>query len=846
MKLHEAIRQVLIEAGRSLSADEIATRINSSGLYLRKDGQTVSKTQVLMRIQNYEEFVETQGAISLKGYNKDKSIEEQVILLCRSSFNFINNLAKVSAFDFLDIVLYSISYDTRRKFILTNERVNVIHTKLNSMNVSISDRERVIDYLEVELIKINKLIADHSNRPRVVYEICNYLFSTTRELNVREIPNIVQLRLKDLIENQEITHIDVDDELLPLYFLLILNTQAEYEIHYATIRKDFQERLESIFRAVGMKVSIVNASRDQKCTLGICFPSYSRKSPHSTGPNPLEAAKLQGQRLRDSSFQLFMNVNSLFFAKGSSEKIRNQVLDSHCPSAIYSVPFESKFVGIKSLSVVEFDSKSVEKGILMADFKDSYDSQAALSILMKRSIIEGVSSIVSPNQLFHHEWVPSRYIHSQNALDIASEGTLPLEEILSYATRGRFINKSNLNRQGEIRYLSTKDLNKDSIYFKFIEGVLGFDSDVYQGKLRLIKKKNVIVSLIGEDLKPNVFNQDVPTITTNNLIALECNEKVIPEYLVLQLKSEYCLVQIKKLRLSGIGISHISQLDLMSIRIKVPSIDDQKQYLLDYYEKMNPHTSHISGSDELNFIATLKHTLQTPISAISQGFNVLQHYLLEKINEGVLDINETIVPVTAEDEKDFLEKHTLINTLFMCQLMLKEADNHLNKAEQFLKIESMQPRFERTSLKNYLKSKELHYPTLKFDFKGRDYTLSLDKYSFGVLVSNLIDNAVNHGFQNISEPKVLFRTELDKDKFGLEFIKIQYFNNGLPMSEEITTESFLRKNSKSSLSAGDGYGGSLIQKVIQIHHGVIEVDREAILKEQGYNVCFTIYLPYNQ
>lgn len=53
LKLHEAIKLVLKEAERALTTIEIANAINGKKLYLRKDTNPVSTSQIGARVSNY-------------------------------------------------------------------------------------------------------------------------------------------------------------------------------------------------------------------------------------------------------------------------------------------------------------------------------------------------------------------------------------------------------------------------------------------------------------------------------------------------------------------------------------------------------------------------------------------------------------------------------------------------------------------------------------------------------------------------------------------------------------------------------------------------------------------------
>ena len=67
MKLHEAIKVVLEESGRSMSTREIAAEVNRRGLYRKKDGSEVTDFQVHGRTKNYPKLFRREGTIVLGG-----------------------------------------------------------------------------------------------------------------------------------------------------------------------------------------------------------------------------------------------------------------------------------------------------------------------------------------------------------------------------------------------------------------------------------------------------------------------------------------------------------------------------------------------------------------------------------------------------------------------------------------------------------------------------------------------------------------------------------------------------------------------------------------------------------
>lgn len=67
MTLHEAIKQVLVQAKKALTAKEIADTLNANSLYTKNDGSAIESGQILLRAKNYTHlFVKSGNLISLK------------------------------------------------------------------------------------------------------------------------------------------------------------------------------------------------------------------------------------------------------------------------------------------------------------------------------------------------------------------------------------------------------------------------------------------------------------------------------------------------------------------------------------------------------------------------------------------------------------------------------------------------------------------------------------------------------------------------------------------------------------------------------------------------------------
>lgn len=844
MTLHEAIRKVLLEEGHPMSGLEIANRINGMLLYKRKDNTPVPSAQIEARVANYsDDFYIENGRIFLNEFNRDKSVEEQLFEKGKQLRNYFAHNNLFNEVDTVELILLYIDSKTR-KHILQREIEEIFFQKLNQHINNKFERNNIIEFVLQGCEEIYTTILEHTSRTKAVKTICSYFISFQNAY--RELPEFVVNILSQRIKKDRIHTIDIIDELIPIYLLDCLDEKEYYKINIESRNLRTKELSQLLFNTSGLQVITEFDSINSGFELGICIPPFGMRLGMTKWDNELETILEQYQRMESGAFQVFLGTTSVLYQKGQRGNIRNFMLREHQPTGIFTVPYNSQFTGIKSLAFIEFDHKNRTEEIFIGDFTATSSELDLLSTYFEHKMVQGVTGIITPNEINeqNHTWSPSRYITSHELKAIDESDTVELSEVVD-SFRGRHVNRKALYQEGEIKYITTKDLEKTSDYFIFKENVLAIDLDDITGNIPRVKAGDILTTLIGNDLKPNIYKSDFEAIVDQNIIILRCKESILPEFLIHSLKSDLSLEQLNSFRKQGTGITNIPRANLLSIRIKLPSIDEQRKILLENRQFEFNESDIKLDSEEFNIIATLKHTLKQPLTTLSEDFKVLQSFIALKTKEGLLSEEDIIVSIFEGEDKSSLQKHSLKSTLSRCQRMINDAHDHLNKAEQLLRIDTIKPKFELTSIKTLLLSLEKDYPKIDFEFKGRDYELNIDKYSFRILLDNFIENANKHGFEEIKNPTVLFRTEIERDKFDIEYVKIQYLNNGEPMSNEITTDKFLRKNSKSNKSVGDGYGGHLINKISQMHKGIIEVDKLTAEKEIDYNVCFNIYLPKN-
>lgn len=61
MTLHEAIEQIILKSGRSLTAVEIANTLNANSWYTKQDGSPIKSSQIGARVKNYPKLFKKEG-----------------------------------------------------------------------------------------------------------------------------------------------------------------------------------------------------------------------------------------------------------------------------------------------------------------------------------------------------------------------------------------------------------------------------------------------------------------------------------------------------------------------------------------------------------------------------------------------------------------------------------------------------------------------------------------------------------------------------------------------------------------------------------------------------------------
>lgn len=450
-----------------------------------------------------------------------------------------------------------------------------------------------------------------------------------------------------------------------------------------------------------------------------------------------------------------------------------------------------------------------------------------------------ISASLEEIQKRHYILVPDRYIgdfHLELKQLIDKGAAATLEE-LCQIHRGR--SRNPVRDENGLPFITTKDLAKD-ISQPYLD-IYGVSKAIPEANTYVIDRKCILVSLIGDALKPTMYDPDQSEMNEgefnrtkdrgiligHNIAAIFSDEtKVDFEYIYYHLYSPSIRKQFDYFT-AGTEIPHISLSDLRSLVIPVlKSPEEQKLFV----EQQKSALFEAANAK----LQALKLRLKMPIyrqEAQEKAIGELEH-IIRPMLYGVKSSVETLADFL--EEKNMLvevaakNKKNVDITVF--QLLDKAIGNLAATAEvlenpkDYLVIDIKEEDYQDVDICKYFKDKIIELNSgkpfkIQVDCKVRD-RITIHKKYFPVVINNLIENAEKHAFdETIKNPKLIFNIAEDATH-----LIIDYFNNGKPFDMDI--KDFAAMRIKGRESKGKGLGGYQIKKYIEAHGGVFRIIKD--------------------
>lgn len=221
------------------------------------------------------------------------------------------------------------------------------------------------------------------------------------------------------------------------------------------------------------------------------------------------------------------------------------------------------------------------------------------------------------------------------------------------------------------------------------------------------------------------------------------------------------------------------------------------------------------------FVSNVSHELKTPITSIrvlADSLMGMEDVPVELYREFMMDIS---------DEID--RENQIIEDLLMLVKMDKSAESQMNisqvniNGELELILKRLRPIAKKGNVELTLES-------------IREVTADADKVKLSLAITNLVENAIKY---NVDSGWVRVTLDADHKYF---YIRVADSGIGIPEdSVEHIFERFFRVDkARSREVGGTGLGLAITKNVIQMHHGVIDVE-----SSPGEGTVFALRIPLN-
>jgi type I restriction enzyme M protein len=450
-------------------------------------------------------------------------------------------------------------------------------------------------------------------------------------------------------------------------------------------------------------------------------------------------------------------------------------------------------------------------------------------------------------QQYDYDLSPGRYIgvlSSEIKELIETKAGIALGELCTI-TKGHS-NRPVAGIKNGVPFITTKNLSKDVTQpFLNLEEVEKFVQPITiiysEDDVIDFSKKCVLISLVGKDLKPTIFDPDYDSkldpeegdvhikhtiiLPGNKIAAIFPNESIVDfEYFYYQLYSSIVKKQFNSL-LVGTGIPHINISSLNKVVIAVPKtqeeqrafVKEQKLLLLEVENaKFEAFKERLKVGDrkreaEFEMVGRIEHNISPRLSGAKTCIELSIELLKQKsLSEEAVNIDET-------------EKKIAINKLGIAFKELNLITDILDRARNNVSdnVEEKRLNFQEVDIHKIFEEDiiPLYRNIVGFEEIGivvnssEVENIKLDKTGFMEAINNIIKNAYDWGFKGNKNKKAELTFDISEDD---DFLIIDYKNNGKMFPKEINEEHFLKRR---------GHGGKTVNDFLQVHNAELDIVR---------------------
>lgn len=414
------------------------------------------------------------------------------------------------------------------------------------------------------------------------------------------------------------------------------------------------------------------------------------------------------------------------------------------------------------------------------------------------------------------------------------ENLIVLNEILNL---GKF---PDSNYNSEIPLISSRNLSRPDGLPELADFET-YRKNPARGKYQIISEPVILVNKMAGNLKPNIFRPNGREIQIHPYLwAFEWDtKKVDPEYLVMELNSEFFKKQLARISF-GSAIQKVLQKSFLNLFVRLPKLEEQRRRAQDrrelilQKEKLENELRLMQEKgfrQEYNQFSGFKHNFMQNLEHLSSGLKNLNMFLERKSKSSEpFRWENKIRPAFPGQDTSSID-----SVQITMERLLRNVNNTISQFE--IGIEELEMQRERLSLESILLYEFFRneiIPSFRGDARYdvflqsasevpelKEATVKIDRLKFKQIIRNLIDNAIKHGFEHENNKQCFVRFDfkiVEHPETGAPAICIQYHNNGKPFS--IAFEEYIKPGLRTGNNSGTGLGGAFIYNTIERMGGI--------------------------
>lgn len=559
------------------------------------------------------------------------------------------------------------------------------------------------------------------------------------------------------------------------------------------------------------------------------------------------------EELSENGKLIALISQSFLFKSGFEQNLRKYLIDNDLIEMVISLPGGILMnTGIPT-SILVVNKNKNQKGIVrFIDAKDFVDVVSGRKKNIKYEILNNIITNNKESESLHNvsnkeiaendfNLLPSRYViklPDEAGVKIINLGEVAKVRIKEGAiqpgTKGRFIRIRDLKSDPINFFLNPKEIEFAEISSSAIE----------------IQYATALLALRFKKLRPSLINgSNEQVFISNDILPLQINESLIePDYLVAELNSDFVQKQVEAYSY-GSTIQSISKKDVLCLKIRVPSKEEQRakvhglreEYLRSKHKELDL-TREILGLKDESFreFASIKHTLSQYLNALKSNVSGTLKFISRNHGQPI-----SVDSVYSENLNQNLGDH-LQSLEYIIDSMSKllhssgeqSVKSELPALEMEMDLEKLvvnaQNRFKNPDIFLF---EEFYIDKESFTWDGEAYVapyINILAEDFYRIFSNIISNAVDHGFKE--RINNIIRVSLSHD-WENEKLILEISNNGHTLPVGFTLKHLTTRGEKTTNSKGMGIGGADIKHLLDMYDATLDVRNEP---EEEFPVTYII------